>query len=116
MKTTYNYCKIWTFKGFNTKFIVTSVNGPLYTRDFGKDIKKDQDLNPAELFDADTEMVKVSSGICEHIRSVSQGCDFLCFWMDLDANNSNICFDILKNCRHNLPRPTLEHTFKASFS
>lgn len=113
-------CKIWTFdgffKGFPAQFKVTSVAGHMYSRDFDKSISKAKNMDPETLFDAETQPQAQSGAMVYHIQTVSKGCDILCLWLDCDKEGENICFEVIENCRQNLPSPCEDYIFRAKFS
>ena len=100
-------CPIWTFDGqfknFPATFKVTSVAGHMFSRDFPKDLNMRRNLDPKELFDAETVSIPQSGAMCKHIEVVSQGVDILCLWLDCDKEGENICFEVIQQCRRNLP-------------
>ena len=88
----------------------------MYNRDFGKEINKNRNLDPIELFNAETFTIPSSGAMCKHIQVISEGCDFLCLWLDCDREGENICFEVMDNCKQNLPKPIMDYTFRAKFS
>ncbi len=113
-------CPVWTFsghfKGFDAQFKVTSVAGHMYSRDFTQDSNKTKNMDPIELFDAETVQIPCSGAMCKHIQVISQGCDVLCLWLDCDREGENICYEVIENSKSNLPKPHGDYIFRARFS
>jgi DNA topoisomerase III len=105
-----------SFKGYPAEFKVTSVAGHMYNRDFSKEVNKKRKLDPKELYDLETFQYPSSGALCKHIQVVSEGIDILCLWLDCDKEGENICFEVIENCKKNLPKNKEDYIFRAKFS
>lgn len=73
-------------------------------------------MDPIELYDVETYQFPSSGALCKHIQVVSEGIDYLCLWLDCDKEGENICFEVIENCKKNLPKNSEDYIFRAKFS
>lgn len=128
-KSMCNACDVYEFEGNFphgerrgvAKFKMTSVCGHVMSLDFLPKYNKWDQVDPVELYEAET-MKKESIPnlrICDFLRSEGRGVDYLVLWLDCDKEGENICFEVINEVKPVMkqPRtPDVQTVFRAHFS
>lgn len=116
-------CPVYEFKGSffgeSVQFIVTSVCGHIFSRDFPRQYNNWESIDPLELYDVDTVKVETASkggSIIKHLQNEANGCTYLVLWLDCDREGENICFEVIDIVKPILRKTTYQQIYRAKFS
>ncbi|CAI7993512.1 DNA topoisomerase 3-beta-1 [Geodia barretti] len=122
-------CDVYEFEGIfppggggvRVTFKMTSVCGHVMSLDFQPQYNKWEQIDPVDLFDAET-MKKESMPnlrIPHFLRNEGKGVDYLVLWLDCDKEGENICFEVMEEVepvmRHQRI-PSTQAVYRARFS
>ena len=107
------------FKGHRAHFTISSVAGHLYENDFLRIHQNDQEMEPGDLYDADTVKTEVDNEtqITEKwLKNLAKGKDILLLWLDCDAEGENICYEVIYNVLPYMNKRNYQQIYRALFS
>lgn len=98
-------------------FVVTSVKGHVFERDFPKSYQNWEKTDPLELFDVDTVKQDCDSGSTTRtLERLSKDVDVILLWLDNDREGENISFEILDAVHKNLNARQYKQIYRVKFS
>jgi DNA topoisomerase-3 len=116
-------CPVYEYKGsfFGEQvfFLVTSVCGHLYSRDFPRQYNNWESIDPLELYDVDTVKVETPTkggSLIKHLQHEANSCTYLVLWLDCDREGENICFEVIETVKPLLRKTQYQQIYRAKFS
>tara|TARA_B110001452_G_scaffold252101_2_gene241717 strand:- start:424 stop:996 length:573 start_codon:yes stop_codon:yes gene_type:complete len=103
------------FRGKPAAFRVTSVKGHVFNLTFAPQYES-WDVDPQELFGAETVKVPTSGAVVGHLEREARGAAHLVLWLDCDREGENICFEVMHCCCPTMQPGPGRRVHRAQFS